>query len=376
MTTAPRAPTSRRPRSTPTLMAALCALILAAPAAAQNLQLRLHEPDGRTPVVGAIVTLLGADGAQAARGLSNEVGVVAFTVPAGAYRAQIDRIGHSRFLSPAFTVTGAALQVVRMPVTPSWTVLPEVVTSAATTCRARGDLGAAAATLWEEARKALTAGVLARGSRSVTFQQVQYRRELTASLAVTWERHDTTRTRALRPFVAQAADRLVADGYVLPDQAGGYTFYAPDEAILLSDGFADTHCFVAHRDPEDHPGLVGLRFEPVPGRIPADVAGTLWLDAATFELRFVDFAFVNLPAEIRTARGSGRVEFSRHPSGIWFVSRWFIRAPVIGRQGFFDLRGVQRFRTVHMGFTEFGGEALPLDPVGSRESWRVVAAGW
>jgi len=366
-------PATQRARSGLAIWFALM-VCLTTVGSAQNVQLRLHEPDGRTAVIGAIVTLLDPNGLQAARGLTNEVGVVALAASPGRYRAQVDRIGHSRFLSAAFAVTGGpVVQVIRLSVAPSWTVLPELATSGVTTCQPRGELSATAATLWEEARKALTAGVMARGTQGLTFQQVQYVRQLAPTLAVTSERRDTMRTRTLRPFVALAADRLVADGYILQDQHGSYQFYAPDEAILLSDGFLDTHCLIAQRDEGPYPGLVGLRFEPAPERTLPDVAGTIWLDAASFELRFVEFRFVNLPAELGEARGTGRVDFTRHPSGIWYVSRWFIRAPVVGRQPFLDGRRVERFRIIVMGYTEYGGEAVPLLPVGLRAGERVVA---
>jgi len=56
--------------------------------------------------------------------------------------------------------------------------------------------------------------------------------------------------------------------------------------------------------------MVGITFEPHRGRRVPDVRGTVWLDAHTFELRFVEFQFSRLPApHVATRDVRGEVHF-------------------------------------------------------------------
>jgi len=99
----------------------------------------------------------------------------------------------------------------------------------------------------------------------------------------------------------------------------------PDEAVLLSDGFAATHCFrsVRHRN---RPGQIGVAFEPAPKRKRSDIQGVLWLDEASSELREIRFQFVNAGILSRFEPG-GFTRFHRMPSGAWIVSEWQLRMP-------------------------------------------------
>lgn len=63
------------------------------------------------------------------------------------------------------------------------------------------------------------------------------------------------------------------------------------------------------------------------GRTTPDVEGTIWLDAKTFELRLVEFQFMQLPRATITRGIGGEVRFAHLPSSAWIVDRWFIRMP-------------------------------------------------
>ena len=52
---------------------------------------------------------------------------------------------------------------------------------------------------------------------------------------------------------------------------------------------------VARRTKGDVSGMIGLAFEPVRGRDKPDIAGTLWLDRKTAELRDLEYALPRLP---------------------------------------------------------------------------------
>ena len=99
---------------------------------------------------------------------------------------------------------------------------------------------------------------------------------------------------------------------------------------LIAEEFLRTHCFRV-RDERTERGRVGLDIEPVPRRYVPDIKGTLWLDAATGELRRLDFVYVNLPANVPSDRADGWVEFRRLPRGAWIVDRWAMRLPLVGK---------------------------------------------
>jgi hypothetical protein len=122
------------------------------------------------------------------------------------------------------------------------------------------------------------------------------------------------------------ASELTRVGY-REERGDGIHFFAPDAALLLSDEFQDTHCFGVQRGEGPTAGLVGLTFQPSRRRGVTDVSGVLWLDAATAELRHLDFRFTGLPREEDHEGVGGRVEFARLAGGAWIVRRWRLRMP-------------------------------------------------
>jgi hypothetical protein len=57
--------------------------------------------------------------------------------------------------------------------------------------------------------------------------------------------------------------------------------------------------------------------------------GTIWIDARTLELRFIEFRYTRLPTMPNANRVGGEVHFARLNSGAWIVERWFIRMPQV-----------------------------------------------
>ncbi len=103
-------------------------------------------------------------------------------------------------------------------------------------------------------------------------------------------------------------------------------FWAPAAGVLFADSFLDTHCFRIRGGGAQVTGLVGLDFEPVPGREVPEITGTRWLDAGTTQSRWLDFQYVNLgvPPWLMDAEPGGRVEFRALPNGTWIVTCWHI----------------------------------------------------
>jgi hypothetical protein len=104
--------------------------------------------------------------------------------------------------------------------------------------------------------------------------------------------------------------------------------FAPNSDVLLSESFLDTHCFYLRRD-DEHPGQVGLVFEPVRGRRLTDIEGVLWLSEQTAELLILEFEYVNAPATFPRGEYGGHARFRRLPGGAVIVHTWHIATPIV-----------------------------------------------
>ncbi|MDE2783796.1 MAG: carboxypeptidase regulatory-like domain-containing protein, partial [Gemmatimonadota bacterium] len=131
----------------------------------------------------------------------------------------------------------------------------------------------------------------------------------------------------------------------------------PDADVLLSDHFLDTHCFRLGAADEDRPGMIGLEFEPVPGRNLPEIAGTLWVHPETAHLERLDYRYrnLNLPDALVGADPGGTVQFQGLPNGTWIVDSWRIRMPVAAT-GMTQLQG--RIVTTLEGIVIMGGDVL------------------
>jgi hypothetical protein len=172
----------------------------------------------------------------------------------------------------------------------------------------------------------------------------------------------------LTPFESLPADSLVAYGFV--QRAGmDYLYFAPDAAVLLSDPFLDTHCFRLGRGAD---GLLGLAFEPTgEDKSVVDIAGTMWIDAESAELQWLEFRYQYLDDEIASSDIGGRVDFRRMPAGTWIVPEWWIRMPAVAER--VDDSG-RRSRFIN-GYRQVGGVVLEAREAGGRRLGQRVATG-
>ncbi len=163
-------------------------------------------------------------------------------------------------------------------------------------------------------------------------------------------------------------------------ESGDTVFAVPDANVLLSDAFARTHCFRVRHDSldTDHPGLVGLTFEPALKRSAPDVTGTLWLDSATAALRYMEFRHTNLFAEVSPRRYGGRMDFELLPGGVWVVRKWSVRMPIMS-SGNLNSAGMGDARYITGGhhvayYHEDGGSLLSATVVKPPEDVTTPAA--
>lgn len=375
----------------------LLALFSASAATAQTVTGRVLSRSDGAPVRGAIVALLDSTGRSVSTGLAEDDGSFRLTAPSpGSITVRVERVGfHSARSAPVLLAQGATVDV-PMTIGAEGVSLRAVQVNADRRCLVRPQEGLAAAQLWDEARKALSATQLtqlahaAARSRSdphrFTVRTRKTTRDLSpASLQPTHEEQFELEAETVQPFVSHDPDELYRNGYMAGSIEAGAIFYAPDASILLSDRFLDSHCFRVEAPKRGaREDLIGLGFEPTRlGKSTGsygpriEVTGVLWLDRATAELRYMEYHYVSLPAEIPNEAAGGLLEFRPLPDGRWIVWRWYIRAPQMIRR---EPNGVPyatapplklEVKSIH----EEGAEILEVLPPRSRRPTMATVRG-
>jgi hypothetical protein len=322
--------------------------VLPATASGQALRINLIDSATAAPLRGALVALLDAEGRAVTEVLTSQNGFGNFSAPAGTYRLRVRRVGYQPYTSGQVTVPRADRLTISVPANP--VMLSAVVISAQSQCgpitSSAGGLGA----VWDEVAKALQASRLTTDDLRGVGGGWTYRKTTTSDGRI--EAADTSyfTIRNQRPFGAVSPIQLARVGYVEGDETSGWSYYGPDETVLLSSEFAATHCFKLERH-DTEPNLIGISFRPVPSRRVPDIAGVAWVDQESSELRRISFRYVNAGLISRFG-GGGETQFQRLASGAWLVSTWHLRAPIMERVG-----RVAR----STGFQENGGGVLSPD---------------
>lgn len=294
---------------------------------AQNALAVRAESESGAPLGGALIALVSAGNVVIDERLSNSAGSATFNAPDGEYRVRVRRIGYSPFYSPTVTLPQAGPIVLR--VESPRVVLQQVVVSASAQCGRINPDAATLAALWEEVSKGLRASQLTASDLRDIVRRVRYVRRVREDGSVISSDSTVAVAYSARPFVALDPAALVTSGYLRGDEFSGWTYFVADEKVLLSDGFAATHCFRAVRD-RKRPGQIGVAFQPVPKRTLSDIRGVAWLDQRTSELRNVEFEYVNAGV-LDNFRPGGYTRFRRMPSGETIVSEWQVSMPVLIR---------------------------------------------
>ena len=310
------------------LILALAAAVCTAPAlAAQTVQGRLVDPQG-PPVPGGRAVLRDARGRDVAAATSGRDGAFVLRAPrAGRYSVAVERVGWALTQSPAFEL--AAGQTVERRVAASAQRVALQAVRGRGQCTPRPAAGTETAAVWEEAAKALR-GARDNASAANRYGVRRFWRQLAPDGSfVVRDSVAPAEVTEGSPFVSAPPERLAQTGFI--ESAGAdLVFHAPDAAVLLSDPFQAGHCFALQ---EGEQGLIGLAFEPVGAGEKSDVAGTLWIDRASAELRRVEYRYTRVPGLSGPSEAAGgRMDFRRLHDGRWVVSRWSIRMPVVVAQ--------------------------------------------
>lgn len=312
-----------------------------------------HRATG-DPLPGVLISVMSIGGERVRGVLTDSSGGFKIEVPMGRYQVRTERIGLRAETTHAFDLNTMDMRLERIEMAErAVEIAGLVVDSRVQSCRLDPEAATQIQRWWSEARTAL--GV------SAALQREQFGPLLVERFEREWDRDareliaSSRRVKvstSSRPFVASAADQLAEEGFVRGVGAE-QQYYAPDAEVLLSTIFLSQHCFslVDERESDDQ---LGLRFEPVEGREVTDIAGTLWVDTTTAELRDLDFRYVNV-AGPESSEAGGKIVFDYLPSGAWIVSDWYIRMPKLGMR-----RGSAQLKRV--GYLDAGGSATPLSP--------------
>lgn len=312
----------------PSARLSLCALALVlAPVrlAAQTVTGVVLLPDSVTPAAHVLVELR-AVAAPPQQTLSDAKGRFAFrlqrpdTVTARAMRPGL----RPTIAAPRFVAAGQVAELRLVLGTDRVTLAAVNVTATENRiCGSRDE--AAAVQLWDEARTVLRSTVLTERDSALQIRAIEYEGVPDRDGGVRMA-DSTLRVVPLGElFGAAHYDSLFRFGFIRRNTPGVTTYYAPNAELLADDRFAAQHCL--RMAPEDTlaDDVVGVRFEPGFRPRYTDVAGTLWLDVATYKLRRIEFEYVNPPLHHRTAGTGGTIEFTELPTGHWITQGWTIR---------------------------------------------------
>ncbi len=341
------------------LLAGVLALALTSGLEAQTVRGLMTDSILRTPLSGAFLTLVDEGGVERARAITDQAGRYTLTAPTpGTYRLRSKRIGFRPYVSPLLTLRTGETAQYDAAIDPIPIALQEGVVAGERQCDVESDSGGGAvAALWEEVREALARVSWTSRSPGYWYEIMYFERELTEWGRPLGPESTSPYTGYQQVPVRNApAAQLEAHGYVVVG-ADGWTYYAPDADVLLSDPFLRTHCFQARVGRGETEGLVGLAFSPARGRNLPDVAGTLWIDRETAELRHLQFNYTRLPQRLVAPRAGGRLEFLRVPTGAWIVRDWVLTMPLAKATQ--AVMGVERAPEV-IGFREGGARAMSI----------------
>jgi hypothetical protein len=311
---------------------ALCAS--AARLSAQAIRGEVVESETGVPVSAAFVMLLDSAGSRHASVLTRGDGAYVVRAPRpGRFHLQVDRLGHQSMVSPEFELAVGQTLVYRFEVRADPISLEAITVAGEERCRISREAGLETQRVWDEARKALAITAWLESHGSLPHQVVVYERlrDIASNVLLDVEPNVRRVRSGLSriPFASVGADALAAEGYVVALPGGEFLYQGLDAETLLSDRFLDTHCFRIRRGRGVQADRIGLEFEPLPGQSGPDVAGVLWLDRRTAELRTLEYRYTQHlhTGDIPVEPFGGTVDFARQPGGAWIVSRWSIRMP-------------------------------------------------
>lgn len=305
----------------------LLALLVPALLGAQRVRGVVVDSALSSPIPGVVVSVLDSANRVGARTITDAQGRFNLEVLSSVTRLRFMRIGYRLRDVTLGANRDAEIRFAMERVPP---ILERVHVSDTELCPGSADRGAAFQ-LWDQARTGLLATIVAREAKPANATTVVFERTMSPSDEIV--RKQTTRMsrgRTTRPFVASFEPGAFARFGYMTEDARGRTFNAPDADVLMHESFASTHCFRLRASDAAHSGQIGLAFAPAPGPgrdTLVDVSGVIWMDAASPQLRTLDFIYTSLELAATAARAGGHIEFRTMSNGVAFIERWVLRLP-------------------------------------------------
>jgi hypothetical protein len=351
-----------------TVLSAVAALLAAAPLSAQIVRGRIVDKVTQAPIQGAFILLVDSAGGQQRGVLSGSSGDFVLEAPgAGRYTLRAERIGYEDTMSDPLDLAVDQVLAYRFEIAVKAVNLAGMEVTGKGRCRITKEMGVQTTALWEEVRKALSIAVWGEEERGVPFQASLFSRARDASSGkIESDTVTFVSGYGRTPFASETARSLGTDGYIRQLSDGSFMFYGLDAKTLLSDDFLERHCFRVQQAGEEQAGLIGLGFAPLNRKGPPDIEGTLWVDRATAELRYLEFEYSKLPMNVSVNRElfGGRMDFQRLDNGDWVVRHWWLRMPEsIRYRTKEEMRAAARRHYIRI--RERGGEVRLIGSVGT-----------
>ena len=353
-------------RGTIAAIVTCCVTLFAAPLYAQTSEFRgtVRDSASAAPIPGAVVTGFNAAGEMVTRTISRENGTYRMLWAPTVATLRIMRLGFRPTVAiPDPLHDGQSVLDVQLVSLPRAMDVMTVVVAQG--CPLRSDQGEAFGLL-DQARAALLSMVVGNELQTPQLQVLRYTRLLDLD-GIEIEQQtvlvDSTTTSTTAFSAVHNAIDFVAQGF-RTEQDGHFTFFAPDERVLLDARFQRGYCFQIAESDTSRPRQVGLRFSPAHREAKrVDIDGVLWIDTAANSLSEITFRYLGVEKIAEAFGAGGDISFRTLPNGVTFIDRWRLRLiggpdpATVGRQ-----RAVQTYA-----IREVGGELAEARwPDGSR----------
>lgn len=266
--------------------------------------------DSVTPAQGVVISATRNDSAIVASALSDASGEYVLRVPPGRYQLRALRIGFVPTVIDTIDVAAGVTRDQNIILTELPVDLPPMKVDDPRRCDLHQWSGATLLRLWEQARATLSSTRLADESADLEVRVARYTGHIDAvhfhfdpgigpllrGLHPDADTAGASEEIVDRMFPSTPAETLLSRGYLRRQSDAEVVFDAPSADLVLSDAFAEGHCFGLIGPPHGHSEWAGVTFEPSRARDSiVDIRGTLWLDRSTGEPRELEFDYVNLP---------------------------------------------------------------------------------
>ena len=349
------------------LTATFC--VAASVARAQTARGTVRDSDTGAPVAGVVVLALDSATTVRARSVASA---------AGEYRVSIQRVVKLRFVRIGYRpeerdipVAESGVATIDVAMHALSQMLAPVEVRANANCPKRADANSTFA-LWDQARAALLAAVVAREANPPRSVRIIYKslRSLDDRVVEQLVQIDSAAVTS-RPFLAVLSSEDFARGGFARDSSGVRQYLAPYADVLLDDAFMSAHCFRPRDGGTTRPNQVGVVFETARrqrGRI--DVDGVVWVDTAARVLVQVEFRYVGVPDAAVRARAGGEIWFRQMSNGLLIIDRWHIRSTGANEHAGHDEFGVIPRADGPILAIEYGGQVVEASWPDSL-SWRA-----